>query len=195
MSFLDRKSGDDDSDDDYFDDEDAVESGENTKSGEGSAFSNTEPFATMPSSADAEAESFRQTQRQKTAQWKDIAKKRKQEAVASWNKKRADSTGFNFQLITNVDTEKTNEMKEFWEKDAIQGRLKLVRLWDQRIIDLIQAIKNNDNRLGSPEILSENYHGWMSRRISQKHRLVYKVETKDGQQTIHVRSCGGHYKE
>jgi toxin YoeB len=91
---------------------------------------------------------------------------------------------------------KPETIKQCWDDQAIEGRLKLARLWDQRIINLIKAIKDNDDRFGAPEMLKGNYAGWMSRRISQKHRLVYRMEiTADGKPMIRVKECGGHYQQ
>lgn len=44
--------------------------------------------------------------------------------------------------------------------------------------------------IGKPEPLKGNYKGYWSRRITQEHRLVYKVE-KD---CITIISAIGHYK-
>lgn len=46
--------------------------------------------------------------------------------------------------------------------------------------------------MGKPEPLKGNLKGCWSRRIDDKHRLVYRV-AKNG--TIEVVSCKGHYGE
>jgi len=43
--------------------------------------------------------------------------------------------------------------------------------------------------LGKPEPLKGNMQGYWSRRITDEHRLVYKIE-KD---IIYIYSCHGHY--
>jgi toxin YoeB len=43
---------------------------------------------------------------------------------------------------------------------------------------------------GSPEFLKHDLKGYMSRRIIQKHRLVYKVAGD----IIHIHSCRWHYE-
>ena len=45
--------------------------------------------------------------------------------------------------------------------------------------------------IGKPEALKHNLKGFWSRRITDKHRLVYKVET----QNITIISCKFHYDE
>lgn len=59
-----------------------------------------------------------------------------------------------------------------------------------RIIELIQDIQRSPFKgIGKPEPLRHQYKGYWSRRITQGHRLVYRVET----QSIIIFSCRGHY--
>jgi len=44
---------------------------------------------------------------------------------------------------------------------------------------------------GKPEPLKGNFRGCLSRRITQEHRLVYKVE----ENLISILSCSGHYDD
>lgn len=44
---------------------------------------------------------------------------------------------------------------------------------------------------GKPEPLKHNLKGWWSRRITDEHRLVYKVNEEGD---IEVISCKGHYE-
>lgn len=46
---------------------------------------------------------------------------------------------------------------------------------------------------GRPEPLRQNLSGWWSRRISQEHRLVYRVHGSDQQQTLEILQCRFHY--
>ena len=47
----------------------------------------------------------------------------------------------------------------------------------QRISKLIQSIIEAPfEGIGKPEALKHNYSGWWSRRINEKHRLVYRIE-------------------
>jgi toxin YoeB len=60
----------------------------------------------------------------------------------------------------------------------------------QRINRLIQNIKETPlTGIGKPEPLRHNWTGYWSRRITQEHRLVYKVTEK----TILVAQCKFHY--
>jgi toxin YoeB len=55
---------------------------------------------------------------------------------------------------------------------------------------LLRDIQNDPFRgLGKPEPLKGNYSGFWSRRITQEHRLVYKVSNND----IEIIKCNGHY--
>lgn len=46
---------------------------------------------------------------------------------------------------------------------------------------------------GKPEPLKHEFTGWWSRRIDQKHRLVYRVVTlDDGQEVCEVIQCYSH---
>ena len=46
---------------------------------------------------------------------------------------------------------------------------------------------------GKPEMLKQNLTGWWSRRITQEHRLVYRVVGKGEAQQIEVVACRQHY--
>lgn len=61
----------------------------------------------------------------------------------------------------------------------------------KRINKLIQDIMRDPRGKGTgkPEILKRGYAGYLSRRITEKHRLVYKIEGD----TIIILSCYGHY--
>ena len=93
--------------------------------------------------------------------------------------------------MPEIGLEQQSSMSENWTTLAVDGRARLAKYYDQRIIDLIVDIKQN-GRFGRPEALHGNYAGWFSRRISsEKHRLVYQI---DGD-VLRVRECGGHYSE
>lgn len=62
----------------------------------------------------------------------------------------------------------------------------------KRINALIKDIQRNTfDGLGKPEALKENLSGWWSRRIDDKHRIVYCE--KDG--AIIIPSCKGDYDD
>jgi toxin YoeB len=45
--------------------------------------------------------------------------------------------------------------------------------------------------LGKPEPLKSNLQGWWSRRITEEHRIVYRIEKN----ILYVISVHGHYKD
>ena len=60
----------------------------------------------------------------------------------------------------------------------------------KRINSLLQDIARNGNEgIGKPELLKHGFHGYWSRRITDEHRLVYKVESDE----IRIASCRYHY--
>ncbi len=61
-----------------------------------------------------------------------------------------------------------------------------------RIGRLVKAIEDDPFRgIGKPEPLRGELSGYWSRRITQEHRLVYKVTGK----TVYVISCRYHYRK
>ena len=47
--------------------------------------------------------------------------------------------------------------------------------------------------MGKPEPLVGDMKGFWSRRITQEHRLVYRVTGKDDAQTLEIAACRFHY--
>jgi toxin YoeB len=46
---------------------------------------------------------------------------------------------------------------------------------------------------GKPEPLKDNLKGWWSRRITQEHRLVYRVTGSGNEQMLEIAQCRFHY--
>jgi toxin YoeB len=46
---------------------------------------------------------------------------------------------------------------------------------------------------GKPEALKSNLKGWWSRRITQDHRLVYRVTGTGDEQVLEIAQCRFHY--
>ena len=70
------------------------------------------------------------------------------------------------------------------------------RTRDDQMLDRINQLLKETARdpfkgIGKPEPLKGKYHGFWSRRISQEHRLIYKVEGG----AIVVVKCAGHYDD
>ncbi len=62
----------------------------------------------------------------------------------------------------------------------------------KKIFDLISAIQKNPfEGIGKPEALKHDYQGYWSRRITDKHRLLYQVTDEE----IVIIRCKGHYDD
>lgn len=74
-------------------------------------------------------------------------------------------------------------------------------LWQQydpsvvpRINELIkETMRSPFVGMGKPEPLVGNYKGFWSRRITQEHRLVYRVAGKGDNQSLEIAACRFHY--
>ena len=63
-----------------------------------------------------------------------------------------------------------------------------------RINGLIEECRRHPFKgTGKPEPLGGNLAGWWSRRISQEHRLVYRVSGSGAAQALEVAQCRYHY--
>jgi toxin YoeB len=83
-------------------------------------------------------------------------------------------------------TEKAREDYLYW-RDADPDTLR-------KINALIEDIQRSPFRgLGKPEALKFELSGWWSRRITQEHRLVYRVSGKRGEQVLEIAQCRYHY--
>ncbi len=61
-----------------------------------------------------------------------------------------------------------------------------------RIIVLINEITRDPFKgIGKPEPLKYDFKGWWSRRITDEHRLIYKVTDTE----IMILSCYSHYEK
>ncbi len=80
-------------------------------------------------------------------------------------------------------TENAWEDLEYWKG------LKNLKILN-RIDQLIASIENNPiNGIGKPEALKHNYSGYLSRRITKEHRIIYKIQSD----TIIIYSLRFHY--
>ena len=61
----------------------------------------------------------------------------------------------------------------------------------RRINTLIADIARNGNDgIGKPEPLRHGFHGYWSRRITEEHRLVYRVDDD----AVRIAACRYHYE-
>lgn len=83
-----------------------------------------------------------------------------------------------------VFTERGWEDHQFWQQT------------DPRIVRKLNGLLKECARTpytgtGKPEPLREDFAGWWSRRITEEHRLVYRIE---GDQLV-VSQCRYHYRK
>lgn len=63
-----------------------------------------------------------------------------------------------------------------------------------RIDELLRdAMRSPFRGIGKPEPVRDNWKGWWSRRISDEHRLVYRVTGAGTDQRLEVAQCRYHY--
>lgn len=63
-----------------------------------------------------------------------------------------------------------------------------------RLNTLIEECRRDPFRgTGKPEPLGRNLRGWWSRRLTQEHRLVYRVTGTGDAQTLEIAQCRFHY--
>jgi toxin YoeB len=75
-----------------------------------------------------------------------------------------------------------------WDQYVTWNDRKIVR----RINALIEDIqRGSDGGIGKPELLSGQLSGFASRRITEEHRLVYRVRDHD----IEIVQCRWHYQK
>ncbi len=64
----------------------------------------------------------------------------------------------------------------------------------RKINVLIEDVRRSPFRgLGKPEPLREERAGWWSRRITEEHRLIYRVTGAGDEQRVEVAKCRFHY--
>lgn len=75
-----------------------------------------------------------------------------------------------------------------WE-EFTEWQFNDAKIW-KKVVELIdEARRNSFEGKGKPEALKHTYKGYWSRRITQEHRLVYKVFDDE----IIIVACRGHY--
>jgi toxin YoeB len=63
-----------------------------------------------------------------------------------------------------------------------------------RVNDLIRdTLRSPFRGIGKPEPLQGPLRGYWSRRITQEHRLIYRVSGKGDEQALEVIACRHHY--
>jgi len=104
-------------------------------------------------------------------------------------------------LLASID-----RLRTCWRDPATPHGVKLV--WDEHALDdyvwwqipdrrvlkrinaLIKDVERDGNEgIGKPEALKHGFHGYWSRRITDEHRLVYKIS----EDQIRIAACRYHY--
>ena len=85
-------------------------------------------------------------------------------------------------------------MKIIWDDEAWKEYVEWQTI-DRKIVkkinELIKDIQKNGNEgIGKPEALKHELSGYWSRRITEKHRLIYVVTENQ----LVIIGCSGHYK-
>jgi toxin YoeB len=80
-----------------------------------------------------------------------------------------------------------------WDEDAWADYLHWQQV-DQAIVRRVNLLlkdiaRNGDPGIGKPEALKDGFHGYWSRRITDEHRLVYRIEGDE----IRIAACRYHY--
>ncbi|MGQ2906480.1 MAG: Txe/YoeB family addiction module toxin [Aliihoeflea sp.] len=73
--------------------------------------------------------------------------------------------------------------------------------WQSNDVDMVAKInvmikdarRSPFRGLGKPEPLRNDMAGWWSRRLTQEHRLVYRVTGKGDAQALEIAACRFHY--
>jgi toxin YoeB len=85
-------------------------------------------------------------------------------------------------------------MKLIWDETAWDNYMwwqEQDRKVAKRVNALIKDIRRNGNEgIGKPEPLKHGFQGYWSRRITDEHRLVYKVHHDE----VRIAQCRYHYE-
>ena len=84
-------------------------------------------------------------------------------------------------------------MKLVWDEDARSDYL-WWQAQDRKVLRRINALlqdvaRHGNDGMGKPEPLEHGFHGYWSRRITDEHRLVYRVVDDE----VRIAACRYHY--
>lgn len=90
-------------------------------------------------------------------------------------------------------------MRIVWSEEAWEEYLHCQRHEPnlcEKINGLLRDIRRSPHRgLGKPEPLRHELAGWWSRRIDDRHRLIYRVIGAGHEQRIEIAQCRSHYRK
>ncbi len=84
-------------------------------------------------------------------------------------------------------------MKPTWDHSAWDDYV-WWQAQDRRVLKRINvlindSVRNGDEGMGKPEPLEHGFQGYWSRRITDEHRLVYKIVDNE----VRIAACRYHY--
>ena len=84
-------------------------------------------------------------------------------------------------------------MNLVWDESAWEDYL-YWQVQDRKVLKRINVliadiVRHGNEGLGKPEPLKHGFHGYLSRRITAEHRLVYKIVDD----TVRIAQCRLHY--
>lgn len=84
-------------------------------------------------------------------------------------------------------------MKLLWDESAWDDYVRW-QTQDRKLVKRINALikdveRNGNEGIGKPEPLKHGFRGYWSRRITDEHRLVYKISDD----VIRIAACRYHY--
>ena len=86
-------------------------------------------------------------------------------------------------MLLKIDQQFSIDMAKL----GIEDKKLAYKVWDL----VLDILKTPFAGIGKPEALKGDMSGYWSRRINQKHRLIYKVT----ETTVFLVSCYGHYDD
>lgn len=78
----------------------------------------------------------------------------------------------------------------------VKGDIAALKKEDKKLANRLMEItfdifRDPYSGLGKPKALTGDYKGWYSRRLTDKHRVIYKLEGD----VLKIISCYGHYDD
>ena len=96
-------------------------------------------------------------------------------------------------MVTPTTSSRPTEVLLVWDENAWEDYLWWQRQ-DRQVLKRINLLltditRNGNEGIGKPEALKHNFAGYWSRRITDEHRLVYKITGDE----IRIAACRYHY--
>ncbi len=83
------------------------------------------------------------------------------------------------------------KLHEQAKKDILKLKKENTKL-GMRLLEIFLDISSTPfSGIGKPEPLKNNLSGWWSRRLTDNHRIIYRIKND----VIEIASCYGHYED